>query len=84
MPKLLKTEEFVGKAKAIHGNKYDYSMVEYTGCANKVKIICAIHNEFWQKPYSHLSGSGCKKCSNDTIAQKLKSTTKEFIVKASK
>ena len=55
-------EQFIGKAIAIHGDKYDYSKVEYTDCMTKVCIICPKHGEFWQTPSSHLQGKGCKKC----------------------
>ena len=57
------TEEFIKKAKAIHGNKYDYSKVEYG--KNNMELVCIIcpkHGEFWQKPFSHLSGRGCPVC----------------------
>lgn len=56
-------EWFVKKAREIHGNKYDYSKVEYVNNHTKVCIICPTHGEFWQVPYSHLKGFGCKKCS---------------------
>ena len=36
-------EEFIKKAKAVHGDKYDYSLVEYKNSITKVKIICPIH-----------------------------------------
>ena len=32
--------------KSIHGNRYDYSMVDYNGVENKVKIICSKHGDF--------------------------------------
>ena len=57
------TEEFIKKARAVHGNKYDYSKVEYKGNKEPVCIICPIHGEFWQKPQSHWNGNGCSKCS---------------------
>ena len=37
MPKKLTTEEFVKKAKTIHGDKYDYSKVEYIN--NRIKVL---------------------------------------------
>ena len=49
-----KTEAFILKAKLVHGDKYDYSKVEYKGCLEKVCIICPEHGEFWQTPKSHL------------------------------
>lgn len=54
-------EEFILKSREIHGDKYDYSLVEYKGNKVKVKIICGDHI-FEQKPNSHLSGCGCGKC----------------------
>lgn len=57
-------EEFISKAKEIHGDKYDYSLVEYDGLQRKTKIICPIHGEFFQTAGSHIQGSGCPACSN--------------------
>ena len=48
--KKLTTEEFIKRAKEIHGDKYDYSLVEYKGIYEKVKIICPIHGLFEQSP----------------------------------
>ena len=59
----LTTEEFIAKAKAVHGDRYDYSRVDYTGNKAKVCIICRIHGEFWQEARMHLSGCGCPICS---------------------
>ena len=58
------TENFIEKAKKIHGDKYDYSKVEYINARTKVCIICPEHGEFWQTPNSHLQGSKCNKCNN--------------------
>ena len=57
----LNTLKFIEKAKDAHGNKYDYSKVEYTNNHTKVCIICPEHGEFWQTPIGHLKG-GCAKC----------------------
>ena len=54
--------EFIQKAKEIHGNKYDYSKIEYINSQTKVCIICPEHGEFWQTPNKHLNGQGCAKC----------------------
>lgn len=56
-------EEFIKESKLIHGNKYDYSLVEYKNNKTKVKIICLEHGIFEQIPRSHLRGCGCEKCS---------------------
>lgn len=55
-------EYFIEKAKIIHGNKYDYSKVNYTRSKDKVCIICPEHGEFYQQAHHHLNGHGCKKC----------------------
>ena len=56
------TEEFIEKARKVHGDKYDYSKVEYENASKKVKIICKKHGEFLQTPSEHLNGCGCKYC----------------------
>lgn len=53
---------FIEKAKKIHGEKYNYQKVDYKNSQEKVIIICKIHGEFKQTPNSHLQGSGCLKC----------------------
>ena len=56
---------FIQKARQIHGDKYDYSKVEYKNGKEKVIIICLEHGEFVQQPKHHLSGHGCNKCSRN-------------------
>ena len=56
------TKDFVEKSLLIHGDKYDYSKVNYTNNREKVTIICPIHGEFVQKPLDHLHGCGCPEC----------------------
>ena len=46
----------------VHGNKYDYSLVDYIIGSSKVKIICKKHGMFEQTPNSHYKGSGCPNC----------------------
>jgi hypothetical protein len=59
---LLTTAQFIEKAQKLHGNIYDYSLVDYKHNNKKIKIICREHGIFEQKPYSHLNGRGCSKC----------------------
>lgn len=75
--KKLIIEEFIEKARLVHGDRYDYSKVEYVNNGTKVCIICSEHGEFKQTPNSHLNGCGCKKCSKIYSP-----TTEEFIEKA--
>ena len=72
------TEDFINKARKIHGEKYDYSKVEYINSQTKVIIICPEHGEFEQTPSDHLSGSGCQKCGKKYM------DTNYFIEKAQK
>lgn len=58
------TGQFIKDAIKVHGDKYDYSKVNYVNKETSVCIICPIHGEFWQRPNSHLHGSGCSKCTN--------------------
>lgn len=58
----LGVEEFIKKAKEVHGNKYDYSKVNYINYNTPVTIICPIHGEFQQSPSKHISGHNCPKC----------------------
>ncbi len=57
------TKEFIEKAKLKHGDKYDYSLVNYVDRKTEITIICSLHGEFQQRPTNHLNQhSGCFKC----------------------
>jgi len=58
-------DEFVELAKKVHGDKYDYSLVDYKNNKNSIQIICHKHGIFEQRSGSHLK-YGCKKCSNES------------------
>jgi hypothetical protein len=75
-------DEFIEKAIEYHGNTYDYSKINYVDLNTKIIIICKKHGEFQQSPSKHILGQGCKKCGDETTANKLRSTTDEFIKKA--
>lgn len=74
------TESFIEAAKAVHHDKYDYSLVKFTRLCDKIKIICPEHGVFEQKAGGHLSGKGCRRCGwNQTKIGK-----DEFIARARK
>ena len=75
-------EDFIKKAKEIHGSKYDYSKVDYKNAKTKVTIICPVHGEFGQKPSVHLNGKGCSKCSLESRSDIRRSTVENFIKKS--
>ena len=73
-----KNEIFIEKSIKIHGDKYDYSLVEYDNCKKKVKIICKEHGIFEQTPDNHTNQKrGCPFCGGS-----IKSTKEEFIIKS--
>jgi predicted acyltransferase (DUF342 family) len=72
------TESFIEKARAIHGDRYEYSDTKYTGAQKQVNIICRVHGEFKQLATNHLSGKGCIDCRNDSNT----STLEDFLKKA--
>jgi hypothetical protein len=74
----LTTNEFITRAKKIHGDKYDYSLCEYINSKIKVKIICDKHGVFEQIASSHTDQkTGCPICS-----KKHNYNNSEFIEKA--
>src|SRR5688572_21492243 len=78
-----KTSQFIEKSKNVHGNRFDYSKVEYISSHTKVCIICPEHGEFYQSPTGHLSGNGCVKCACKYTRGKYRLTTLEtFITQA--
>ena len=62
MPKRLTTEQFVAKAREIHGDKYDYSKVVYVNAKTKVCVTCKEHGDFWITPDHLTRGKGCNLC----------------------
>lgn len=79
--------KFIEEAKQVHGDRYDYSKVDYRNNRTKVCIICHKkdkngneHGEFWQTPYKHiLRKQGCPRCSGNA-----KRTTEQFVADAKK
>lgn len=78
MGRRLTKEDFIKRSREIHGDKYDYSKVEYKNTHTKVEIGCENHGSFWQTPGNHFH-YGCKICGGC-----YKLTTQEFIEKAVK
>jgi len=72
------TQDFIKKAIKVHGNKYNYSKVSYSGVFNKIIITCLKHGDFIQLPSNHLKGCGCPKCK----LEKAKTTKEMFIENA--
>jgi hypothetical protein len=73
------TNDFIKKAREIHGDTYIYDKVEYINCSKKIILICKIHGEFEQTPNNHLNGNGCDSCARGMFIVHLE----QFISKAS-
>ena len=79
----LTTEEFIQRAREVHGNKYDYSKSQYVNAKTKITIICPKHGEFLQSADCHLNrGHGCPKCKAEKSSMKNKKSIKDFIIEA--
>jgi very-short-patch-repair endonuclease len=73
-------EQFIEKAKQVHLNVYDYSLIEYKNSRTKINIICPKHGIFEQRPNDHLQGRGC----NLYHLDRKRDTKEEFVEKANK
>lgn len=82
--KSLTLEEFIQKAKKVHGHRYVYDNVYYINNHTKINILCKQHGEFWQTPGSHLNGNGCMSCGRSSTLKHMSSSTKTFVKKAKK
>lgn len=78
------TEEFIAKARMVHGDLYNYSKVDYKKSDEKVWIGCKKHGLFDQTPATHLQGFGCRYCGYEKTASQKRHTIEEFIILAQK
>jgi hypothetical protein len=65
-------EEFIQDSIKIHGDKYDYSQVDYQGGKKMVKLICPKHGGFHQTPNNHQRGNGCPNCNSSKGEEQIK------------
>lgn len=76
-------ENFKLRSSQIHGNRFEYDLVEYKTARLKVKIRCNMHGSvFEQTPYAHLNGKGCKLCANDKQSSYRKADLDHFIARS--
>jgi len=59
----LTEREIIERFRAVHGDRYDYSKLNYTTSAKKLTITCKTHGNFKQSLSIHEAGNGCPKCS---------------------
>jgi very-short-patch-repair endonuclease len=84
MPSKLTLKDFISNSKKIHKNKYIYFKTIYKNSKREVIIICKKHGEFNQIPSVHMSGHGCKKCSNEKLSLLKRQSIDLFIKKSNK
>lgn len=72
---------FIKKCIERHGNKYDYSLVDYINSSTNVTIICPKHGEFKQIAKEHKGGAGCTLCSYERLSGRPPMKRAEFIFK---
>lgn len=75
-------EDFLLKAREIHGDKYKYSKINYLTNKHKITITCHIHGDFNQTPNSHLNGNGCPECGKINRGNSKTKTLSQFISEA--
>jgi G:T-mismatch repair DNA endonuclease (very short patch repair protein) len=66
----MSTEDFIKRAKQIHGDLFDYTNTKYTQIRKTVHIECRVHGRFSQRPDVHLKGSGCSQCTSKSRSYK--------------
>jgi len=75
----LTTDDIIRRAIGVHGNEYDYSLVNYMNCRTNINIICKKHGVFSQNPRHHIEKkSKCPKCSNEKLSKQFALTTNDF------
>lgn len=66
-------DEFIARARRVHGDKYDYSNVVYCRSDQPVEIVCPIHGSFMQTPHDHIIlKHNCPKCGHAEAGVKRK------------
>ena len=61
--RIIDTDVFIEDARAVHGEKYDYSKVDYKNQGTAYEIICREHGGFMMKYKSHIRNrKGCPIC----------------------
>lgn len=79
----LTLRDFLERAKLVHGDKYDYSKINYLYESDKITIFCKKHQiDFQQSVHKHLAGQGCRKCFAESNGDRCRKSVMEFVKKA--
>lgn len=83
--RLTTLETFLKQAKEIHGDRYDYSEVEWTNTYTPITIICPVHGKFNQVPQNHVRlRCGCRKCGRQIAKEKVNKYNTTYFLKHAK
>lgn len=72
------TESVIERFKALHGDLYDYSNVNYVNHSTKVEIICHKHGTFFKTVETHCKGRGCPVCAQSNRRYTLETLLEKF------
>jgi hypothetical protein len=78
-------EEFIRRAREIHGERYDLSQAVYVSMKTPVVVICPEHGIFHVTPGHFIcrtTPTGCPKCGRVTVADARRSNATDFVAKA--
>lgn len=79
-------DEFLQRARLIHGDVYEYNDVNYVRYDVKIGITCKKHGIFYMTPGNHLMGQQCPKCASshskgeDELFNFISSITNETVI----
>ena len=80
---IMSVEEMVRRSRAVHGDRYDYSLVKIRTVNDEVTIICPEHGPFRQRPINHYyMKQGCPSCGLVKLGMSIRSNTEDFVRKA--
>lgn len=55
-------EDVITRFREVHGDRYDYTRVNYCGMTKKIDVVCSKHGVFKISSGNHLDGKGCRQC----------------------
>lgn len=84
MTKKKTTEQFIEKARSVHGDVYSYEKSVYVNSIRKIEIVCKTHGSFMQSPGKHIGGCGCATCGRNKLSVLFSGSKDSFVEKANK
>lgn len=77
------TESYIAEAKAVWGDLYDYSPLEYRRIFDPIQFICPQHGLVEVRAFDHLRGHGCPKCGNERKSESKRISHCDYINRVS-